>query len=164
VADIYDEQTYEPHKGVGYLLHRVRTEMLAAIDRDLSREEFLRELDVSSAQFIILAGLGKTGGSASVAELCKGMSYDAGAMTRMIDRLEDKALLRRQRDTSDRRLVRVELTEQGTAALPHMRRVSMRVANRFLSGFSAAEARQLEGLLGRMLENATLESARGSEA
>ena len=60
--------------------------------------------------------------------------------------------------------MRVELTEQGAASLPHMRRVSMRVANRFLSGFSAAEARQLEGFLGRMLENAALESARASEA
>ncbi len=160
---IYDDQSYEPHKAVGYLLHRVRTEMLAAIDRDLARDEYLAELGVSAAQFIILASLGKLGTQSS-SELCRGMSYDAGAMTRMIDRLEDKGLLRRQRDSADRRLVRLELTEQGAAALPHMRRVSMGVANRFLRDFTAGEARQLEGFLARMLENGTAEVARGSDA
>jgi hypothetical protein len=35
-----------------------------------------------------------------------------------------------------------------------MREISMTVANRFLHGFTKTEARQLEGLLTRMLENA----------
>jgi len=35
-----------------------------------------------------------------------------------------------------------------------MREISMAVANRFLRGFTKTEARQLEGLLARMLENA----------
>jgi hypothetical protein len=35
-----------------------------------------------------------------------------------------------------------------------MRQVSMSVVNRFLRGFSQAEARQLESFLTRMLENA----------
>jgi hypothetical protein len=34
-----------------------------------------------------------------------------------------------------------------------MREISLSVANRFLRGFTKSEARQLEGLLGRMLEN-----------
>jgi len=35
LADIYDSETYQPRKGVGYLLSRVRAEMLAALDREL---------------------------------------------------------------------------------------------------------------------------------
>jgi hypothetical protein len=35
-----------------------------------------------------------------------------------------------------------------------MREISMSVLNRFLRGFTRTEARELEGLLGRMLENA----------
>jgi len=75
----------------------------------------------------------------SASDLCKGISYDAGAMTRMIDRLEEKGLLRRSRDPGDRRLVNLELTEKGSASLPRMRDVSMKVLNRFLQGFTKAE-------------------------
>ncbi len=152
--DIYDPQSYEPRKGVGYLLHRVRAEMLGQVDRELAADAELARLEVSSAQFIILAQLG-LGGIRSASDLCKGISYDAGAMTRMIDRLEDKGLLRRSRSPEDRRLVNLELTEQGIAALPRMKQCSIRVLNRFLKGFSKSEARLLEGFLTRMLENGT---------
>jgi DNA-binding MarR family transcriptional regulator len=153
MGDIYDSQTYEPRKAVGHLLHRVRTEILAAVDRELAADEELGPMEVSSAQFIIIATL-SMGGVKSASDLCKGISYDAGAMTRMIDRLEEKGLLRRSRDPGDRRLVNLELTEKGNLALPRMREASMRVVNRFLQGFTKAEARQLESFLTRMLENA----------
>jgi DNA-binding MarR family transcriptional regulator len=153
MGDIYDTATYEPRKGIGHLMHRVRTEILAAVDRELQADEHLGAMDVTSAQFIILATL-SMGIAKSASDLCKGISYDAGAMTRMIDRLEEKGLLRRSRDPGDRRLVNLELTEKGSAALPRMRDVSMKVLNRFLQGFTKAEARQLEGFLTRMLENA----------
>jgi DNA-binding MarR family transcriptional regulator len=152
MGDIYDFETYEPRKGVGHLLHRVRTEMLAAVDREMAADEQLVAMEVTSAQFIVLAAL-NMGEMKSASDLCKHISYDAGAMTRMIDRLEEKGLLRRSRCPNDRRLVNLELTEKGSLALPQMRRVAMRVLNRFLDGFTKAEARQLESFLIRMLEN-----------
>ena len=152
MGDIYDFETYEPRRGVGHLLHRVRTEMLAAVDREMAADEQLVAMEVTSAQFIVLAAL-SMGEMKSASDLCKHISYDAGAMTRMIDRLEEKGLLRRSRCPNDRRLVNLELTEKGSLALPQMRRVAMRVLNRFLTGFTKAEARQLEGFLVRMLEN-----------
>jgi DNA-binding MarR family transcriptional regulator len=153
MGDIYDFETYEPRKGVGHLLHRVRTEMLAAVDREMAADEQLVAMEVTSAQFIVLAAL-NMGEMKSASDLCKHFSYDAGAMTRMIDRLEEKGLLRRSRCPDDRRLVNLELTEKGSLALPQMRRIAMRVLNRFLDGFTKAEARQLESFLIRMLENA----------
>ena len=98
----------------------------------------------------------------SASDLCKGISYDAGAMTRMLDRLESKGLIRRNRSAHDRRLTHLELTEEGRGAYPRMREISLTVANRFLRGFTKSEARQLEGLLGRMLENAQGLPARAS--
>jgi DNA-binding MarR family transcriptional regulator len=152
--EIYDPQTYEPRKGVGHLVHKVKTEMLAAVDRELAADEELRALEVTSAQYLVMSALGH-GTVKSASEICKGISYDAGAMTRMIDRLEEKDLLRRRRCPDDRRLVNLELTEKGAAAMPRMRAASVRVLNRFLSDFTKAEARQLESFLIRMLENAT---------
>ncbi|HEY4210328.1 MAG TPA: MarR family transcriptional regulator [Steroidobacteraceae bacterium] len=151
--DIYDPQNYEPRKSVGYLINRVRSAIFAAIDAELAVDKDLAPLEVTSAQFVVLGSMA-LGEADSASQLCRGMSYDAGAMTRMIDRLESKGLIRRRRDNDDRRLVNLELTEQGSEAFPKMKQCAMRVLNRFLRGFSQSEARQLEGFLNRMLENA----------
>jgi DNA-binding MarR family transcriptional regulator len=154
LAEVYELESYQPRKGVGHLLSRVRTEMLSALDKALEADAELSAKEISAAQFIVIAALALADSARSASDLCKGLSYDAGAMTRMIDRLESKGLIRRNRRPDDRRVVYVELTEEGSRAYPRMREVSMGVANRFLRGFSMPEARQLEGYLSRMLENA----------
>jgi DNA-binding MarR family transcriptional regulator len=154
LADVYDIESYQPRKGVGHLLNRVRTEMLLALDKALVSDPELAALELSAAQFIVIATLALAETPKSASDLCKGISYDAGAMTRMIDRLEGKGLIRRNRRPDDRRVVYIELTEEGTRAFPRMKVLSMGVVNRFLRGFSQAEARQLEEFLSRMLENA----------
>ena len=158
MGDIYDISTYQPKKSVGYLLSRVRVEMLAALDRELADDKRLAPLEISSAQLIVIAMLAAASASMSASDLCKGISYDAGAMTRMLDRLEAKRLIRRNRSSQDRRLTYLELTDEGLAVYPRMREISMAVANHFLRGFTKTEARQLEGLLGRMFENAQAEA------
>jgi DNA-binding MarR family transcriptional regulator len=154
LADVYDLETYQPRKGVGHLVSRVRTEMLDALDQAFNADAELAKLEISAAQFIVIATLALTEGPKSASELCRGISYDAGAMTRMIDRLESKGLIHRNRRPDDRRVVYVELTGEGRRAFPRMKEISMVVMNQFLRGFSQAEARQLEGFLNRMLENA----------
>ena len=162
MGDIYDSATYQPCRSIGALLSRVKAESLAALDRELAADKRLAPLELSAAQYIIIANLAGPEGPKSAADLCKGISYDAGAMTRMLDRLEGKGLITRSRCTHDRRLMNLELTEEGRAAYPRMREISMLVANRFLRGFTKAEARQLEGLLLRMLENGQEVPARAS--
>jgi len=162
MGDIYDSATYQPSKSIGSLLSRVRVEMLATVGQELENDRRLAPLELSAAQFIIIANLAKAEGPMSASDLCKGISYDAGAMTRMLDRLESKDLIRRSRSAVDRRLMHLELTDEGRAAWPRMREISMTVANRFLRGFTKAEARQLEGFLTRMLENAQPQPARAT--
>jgi DNA-binding MarR family transcriptional regulator len=154
VGDVYDIETYQPRKGVGHLLSRVRAELLVALDEALEADQELSALEISSAQFIVIAALALADSAKSASDLCKGISYDAGAMTRMLDRLETKGLIRRSRCLDDRRVVYLELTEEGHRAFPRMRTVSMGVLNHFLRGFTQAEARQLESYLTRMLDNA----------
>src|SRR6266581_9606603 len=108
--DIYDAETFEPGRCVGPLINRVRLALLEALDSALAPH------NVTSAQYVILSTLAS--GADSASQICKGISYDAGAMTRMIDRLEQRGLLRRSRDPGDRRLVNLELTEKGSASLP----------------------------------------------
>lgn len=161
MGDIYDSTNYQPGKSIGALLGRVRVAMLAALDQELAADRRLASLELSAAQFIVIASLVGEGRK-SASDLCKGISYDAGAMTRMLDRLEGKGLIRRNRSPEDRRLVHLELTEEGRGAYPRMRELSIAVANRFLHGFSKAEARQLESLLRRMLDKAQESETRAS--
>jgi DNA-binding MarR family transcriptional regulator len=153
MGTIYDVKSFEPRKAVGYLINRVRADMLAALDRELAQDAELAALEVTAPQFIILSLLAQRDID-STSRLCKDMSYDPGAMTRMVDRLEAKGLIERRRCPDDRRLVNLELTDAGHAAVPRMRACSVSVLNRFLRGFSKDEARQLEGLLARMMGNA----------
>ena len=153
MATIYDSENYQPGRSVAHLVGQVRTEMLAALDRELMTDRHVADIGVTAAQFVVITRLAAAERKKSASDLCKEMSYDAGAMTRMIDRLESKGLIRRARCPQDRRLVYLEMTEQGRAVYPRLRELSMAIQNRFLRGFSRADARQLESLLGRMLEN-----------
>jgi DNA-binding MarR family transcriptional regulator len=153
LADVYSLDTYEPRRGLGHLIGRARTQLLAAIDMELARDELLRPLEVTAAQLIVIVNLAGRECATSASELCKGISYDAGAMTRMLDRLEAKGLVRRTRSPDDRRLVNLELTEAGQAAYPRLREVSMRVLNHSLRDFTQDEARTLESLLQRLARN-----------
>ena len=163
MSDIYDNSSFQPGRHVGALVSRVKVEMLAVLDRELAQDKRLASLEMSAAQYIVIANLASGPGEPkSAADLCKVISYDAGAMTRMLDRLEAKGLIRRTRSSQDRRLMNLELTEEGRAAYPRMREISMAIANQFLRGFTKSEARQLEGFLNRMLENAQGAAMRAS--
>jgi len=147
MGDIYDPKTFEPATSVGYLLNRARTAMFNAMDQALA------PLDVTAAQYVVMGQLA-FGMADSPSQICQSLSYDPGAMTRMIDRLEAKGLVRRVRHPQDRRALTLELTDQGKAAFPDMRARVIGVLNRFLRGLSKTEARQLERLLQRVLANA----------
>ena len=144
---IYDARSYDPQRSIGSLFGRVKGALGAAFDAELA------PLDITAAQYVILMSLAH-GDASSASDLCKGISYDPGAMTRMLDRLERRGLVRRVPDPDDRRTFQLELTEEGGAVVPKLRMASMKVLNRMLEGFSAQEAKQLEGFLLRMLANA----------
>ena len=68
---------------------------------------------------------------------------DTGAMTRTLDRLEAKGLLRRARNQLDRRVVKIELTELGETKAREIPPNIARVLNHHLRGFSTDEVTQL---------------------
>jgi len=145
VAEIYDPKRFDPKTGVGGLLSRVKVNLAEALDVELA------PFDISVAQYVILVNLAH--GADSSSDLCKSVSYDPGAMTRMLDRLERKKLINRVRCSEDRRVARLALTEEGKAVYPKLVERAAMVLNRKLRGFSPAEVKQLENLLQRMLVN-----------
>jgi DNA-binding MarR family transcriptional regulator len=142
----YSAKTFDPRTGFGRLLSQVKMELMEALDRELA------PLDITAAQYVILATLAE-GPTDSASNLCKGVSYDPGAMTRMIDRLERKGLVRRIRCPFDRRKINLELTPEGKAVYPRLIESAVVVLNRYLRGFNRDEIIQFETFLKRMLAN-----------
>ena len=132
--------------GIIRIVNRVRVEMIDALDRELAK------FDISAPQLIVLAYVANKEAD-SAAALCKSISYDPGAMTRMIDRLQEKGLIRRTPNPEDRRATNLELTAAGKALYPQLLAAKENVQAQFLRGFSKDETRLLERLLNRLLEN-----------
>ena len=144
-AGYYDAKSYDPKAGVGGLLSRVKMKLVDALEAQLE------PLGITAAQYVILVNLAS--GVDSASGLCRSVSYDPGAMTRMIDRLEKKRLVKRVPCAEDRRVVKLALTEEGRAVYPRLVEKAADVLNERLRGFSPDEVKQLERLLERMVRN-----------
>ncbi|HEY0766641.1 MAG TPA: MarR family transcriptional regulator [Steroidobacteraceae bacterium] len=135
--------------GVGPLMGRARASLLSALDRELER------FGLNGMQFAVLKNLAE-GTARTAADLCRFMHYDTGAMTRIVDRLEEKGLLRRERCREDRRVVFLRIAPAGRLQLPRLMAVGARVIEAHLAGFSQAEIAALKDYLGRMIDNGQL--------
>jgi DNA-binding MarR family transcriptional regulator len=95
----------------------------------------------------------RTGQADTAAGLARLNCSDNGAMTRMLDRLEAKGLLKRVRSAQDRRVVHLALTREGERISDLIPYGLSTVLNEHLAGFDRKEFEQLQSLLRRMIAN-----------
>ncbi|HEY4999285.1 MAG TPA: MarR family transcriptional regulator [Usitatibacter sp.] len=143
-ANFYRPSSYCAEDSVGFLMKRAMLSIVYQADKRLAAH------DLTSAQWGPLMRIKLSGGS-TAAELARWLQVDAGAMTRLLDRLEKKHLCKRVRSTEDRRVVRVELTREGEAAIAKVPAVLAEVLNAHLAGFSKTEWKALKSYLQRMV-------------
>lgn len=153
----YRPETLQPDEAVGRLMRQI----LIATTTEVARE--LEPLGLTEAQWMPLFKLYDATCTTS-SELARECRTDAGATTRMIDRLEEKGFIQRSRSDADRRVVHLELTPEGRATAQHIPAVLCQVQNELLQGFTHAEFETLRALLRRMLGNATALQARATAA
>ena len=150
----YKAQGYQPHESVGYMMRRIVTTVALEVEHELEAS------DLTNAQWVPLLKL-HMGQASTVAELARECDLDAGAMTRLLDRIEAKGLCRRVRSAQDRRVVNLELTEAGIDAAKKIPAVLCRVQNAHLAGFTKPEWVLLKSFLRRILDNAHVIQAGG---
>jgi DNA-binding MarR family transcriptional regulator len=146
-SPVYDLRSFRSHDALGARVGLARK----ALAEEFARELAPLRLSVQQALVIILVAERR---GETAAEMCRKLAHDAGAMTRLIDKLESRKLLRRVRGARDRRSARLELTRAGRGLYGQVMRVQVEVLNRMLRGFSRGEVRTLERLLLRIVENA----------
>ena len=88
-----------------------------------------------------------------ISELSKRTGLAKTTLTSMLDRLEKSGHIERSFDPSDRRTVRIRLTESARALRPKYDEVSARMTEIFYEGFNDHEILEFETALGKILEN-----------
>ena len=147
LSPVYELRSFRSREALGALVGRARKALAREFDRGLAA------LGLNTVQALVIVLLAE-GDAGTAADIGRQLSHDAGAMTRMIDKLEERGLVRRVPREDDRRAADLELTKEGRRLHGEVRRVQVAVLNRMLRGFSRTEVRTLEKLLQRILHNA----------
>jgi MarR family transcriptional regulator, transcriptional regulator for hemolysin len=103
--------------------------------------------------WLILLSL-KSGKPGTQRELAAAVGIQGATMTHHLDALERAGLVSRERDPSNRRVQRVQLTKEGDAAFARLRKVAVKFDQRLRAGLSDEELAQLGDVLDRLASNA----------
>ena len=132
--------------------NRAPGRLLRRIDKIMSAfvESRFETLDISFMQWIALKVV-RDGAAANAGELARDLAITTGATTRMIDVLEGRGLLVRDRGAADRRVVRLSITDAGREAVVTLQDHVVGAWNEVLAEFPQDEVDMVIGLLIRLL-------------
>ncbi|HET7300456.1 MAG TPA: MarR family transcriptional regulator [Oleiagrimonas sp.] len=136
----------KPPESLGILLGLVKSELVRALEQEIAEQGVeLRFSQVQALKRLHLVG------PMSAGELARALGHDGGALTRLLDQLEEKGYLRRKPDPQDRRALRIELTTTGKRLCQELRGCSDRVMNAAQKSLGKDERRHLIDYLQRIL-------------
>jgi len=146
LAQLPDKREDDDVVQVASRLYRV----LSFLDRRLA--DVFGKLGLKHGEVDVLNSLAlggeepKNPGTVAASLICS-----SGAMTNRLDRLERAGYIERQHGTADRRSVLLSITPEGRRAVQRANAARDAVADQIVPGLTAAERKQLTGLLRKML-------------
>lgn len=109
----------------------------------------LAEHDVTPVQYGILACLWQHDGQAP-SQIAANLNLDSSTITGILDRMENKGLLRRTPDPNDRRALKVVLTVSGSALQSPIDKIIDDANEEVMENLSQTERESLKTLLGQL--------------
>src|SRR4051812_10360080 len=106
VKQYYKLEEYNATSSIGYLLKNCSKNISQRV------ESLFVEEEVSFVQWVVMMHL-RDGIASTAAELSQHICHDSGALTRILDQLEKRELIERNRSLKDRRIVELKLTQNG---------------------------------------------------
>jgi DNA-binding MarR family transcriptional regulator len=152
----YSNDDFEPDCALGYLARRVHQAGQVAL------EPMFAEEGLTGIQWSALMSIWFERGS-TCAALARDLAHDKGAMTRLVDTLEQRGWVTRVRDSDDRRIINLTLTDEGRALGIRCKLRVIAYWNALLKDWNEGEAQTLIALLQKLrvtMESATAQGTR----
>jgi DNA-binding MarR family transcriptional regulator len=136
----------DPHRMICRQLKLVTSSLVRRVDLHM------QPLELTGMQWepLMMLWLGRAD---TVAGLARVIQMGDASMSRMLDRLEDKDLVRRERSAADRRVVNLHLTAKGRKVANKIWPIVVDGMHVHLDGFKKDELAQFNDFLCRMLAN-----------
>ncbi|MFD4857324.1 MarR family winged helix-turn-helix transcriptional regulator [Streptomyces atratus] len=131
----------------------VLAEQLLRVTRRLQRIQSrqLEPIGITPAQFRLLRTVAHYDGPPRMADLAQRLDVVPRAVTSLVDGLEASGRVRRAPDPDNRRVVRIEITEEGLATLRSLRDARRAAAEEILAPLAADQREVLGGLLSALV-------------
>ncbi|MFD4692906.1 MarR family winged helix-turn-helix transcriptional regulator [Streptomyces sp. NPDC056452] len=129
-------------------------EQLLRLTRRLQRIQSrqLEPIDITPAQFRLLRTVAHYEDPPRMADLAQRLDVVPRAVTTLVDGLEANDRVRRAPDPTNRRVVRIEITEEGRATLRSLRNARKAAAEEILAPLTAEQREVLGGLLTALVD------------
>lgn len=155
----YNVDSYNARGSIGYLIRRSRNLITQRLERLL--DETFADQGITFPQWVVLMCL-RDKLASTPAELCQYICYDSGALTRLVDQMERRGLVKRSRSTRDRRVIQLGLTDKGHDTIKMMLPTTVGFYNGLLINFKEEEVDTLVKLLTRLVDNLSETRKKGS--
>ncbi|MEN9871109.1 MAG: hypothetical protein RLZZ171_2097 [Cyanobacteriota bacterium] len=139
------QQILAPHS-MGYRL-KLLSQLMAR-----NFQEQLEPLGLTPFHWVVLCCLWSEDGLATSA-IGEKLKQVGGTLTGVLDRMEERGLICRQRDRQDRRMVRIWLTDTGKELETVLPPIALELSERVMIGFSSEEQQQFSQLIERAIAN-----------
>lgn len=145
-ADAVPLPENDPHRMICRQMKQVTNSLVRRVDRHM------QPLELTGMQWepLLMLWLGRAD---TVAALARVIQMGDASMSRMLDRLEEKGVLRRERSESDRRVVHLHLTAKGRKVANKLWPIVVDGMHVHLDGFKKDELVAFNDFLCRMLAN-----------
>ncbi len=140
----YTPDSYRVRDSIGYLVRRAANLLTQCGTGAFAEHE------LTFVQWLVLMYL-RDGIAKTAAEISREMCHDSGALTRVLDQLDQRGLIARNRSVEDRRVVELALTDSGHTAIRSLSPLIVNMLNDALSGFDADEVVLLTILLKKLI-------------
>jgi DNA-binding MarR family transcriptional regulator len=147
----YDPASYRARDSVGYLVRRLYSILSNRIEAQFADQ------GLTLMQWIVLLYL-RDELALTASDIAREFRHDSGALTRVIDQLEQRGLLTRERSSRDRRVVELHLTRVGRRTIEKLLPRVVGELNAALAPLSRDEFEQFQGFLLRILDHLQSES------
>ncbi len=143
-AELTDENNWDQR--LGFLMHDVSRLRRVVFD------DFMKPLGVTRSQWWVLAYLSRHDGMIQ-SDLADVLEMGKAALGGLIDRLEASGFIERRLDAADRRVKRIQLTQNGVQTVKKMRQLSHEMSERVLEGLSLEDRYHLSDMLTLVKKN-----------